>query len=76
MQRPRVTYTEGLLKQRPTESVMMYSVTQNTNLPCYLVSQGVSVTSVLESQRELFNLTDLGDNKGCSGALDQTTCCS
>lgn len=76
MQRPRVTYTEGLLKQRPSGRVMMYSVTQNTNLPCYLVSQGVSVTSVLESQRELFNLTDLGDNNGCSGALDQTTCCS
>lgn len=56
MQRPRVTYTEGLLKQRPTERVMMYSVTQNTNLPCYLVSQGVSVTSVLERQRELLTL--------------------
>lgn len=35
---------------------MMYSVTQNTNLPCYLVSQGVSVTSVLERQRELLTL--------------------
>lgn len=34
----------------------MYSVTQTTNLPCYLISQGISVGLELERQRELLTL--------------------
>lgn len=32
---------------------MMYSVTQNTKLPCYLLGPGVRVSSELERQREV-----------------------